>query len=60
MLKLTGQKCTDGQTHVFTKKAMGEMVVEHLKGNLCVVIIRPTIITSTFKEPFPGWVEGLR
>ncbi|KAF7823252.1 fatty acyl-CoA reductase 3-like [Senna tora] len=46
-------------TYVFTK-AMGEMVVGALKGNLSVVIIRPTIVTSTYKEPFPGWVEGVR
>ncbi|KAJ1440663.1 hypothetical protein SESBI_01730 [Sesbania bispinosa] len=39
---------------------MGEMLVEQLKGNLSIVIIRPTIVTSTFKEPFPGWVEGVR
>ncbi|XVF05199.1 hypothetical protein REPUB_Repub05bG0151300 [Reevesia pubescens] len=46
-------------TYVFTK-AMGEMLVEELKANMPVVIIRPTIITSTFKEPFPGWAEGVR
>lgn len=46
-------------TYVFTK-AMGEMLVETLKGNMSVVILRPTIVTSTYKEPFPGWVEGLR
>lgn len=46
-------------TYVFTK-AMGEMLMGHLKGNLSVVIIRPTIVTSTFKEPFSGWVEGIR
>ncbi|KDP42371.1 hypothetical protein JCGZ_01947 [Jatropha curcas] len=46
-------------TYVFTK-AMGEMLVGHLKGNLSVVIVRPTIVTSTYKEPFPGWVEGVR
>ncbi|KAE9620604.1 hypothetical protein Lal_00019252 [Lupinus albus] len=46
-------------TYVFTK-AMGEMVVEELRGNLSVVIIRPSIVTSTFKEPFPGWAEGIR
>ncbi|KAF5447528.1 hypothetical protein F2P56_033078 [Juglans regia] len=46
-------------TYVFTK-AMGEMLIGHLKENLSVVIIRPTIITSTLKEPFPGWVEGVR
>ncbi|KAM7528097.1 hypothetical protein LguiB_031507 [Lonicera macranthoides] len=46
-------------TYVFTK-AMGEMLLGHLKGRLPVLIIRPTIITSTIKEPFPGWVEGFR
>ncbi|KAF7823251.1 fatty acyl-CoA reductase 3-like [Senna tora] len=46
-------------TYVFTK-AMGEMVVGASKGNLPVVIVRPTIVTSTYKEPFPGWVEGVR
>ncbi|KAL4312409.1 hypothetical protein GQ457_01G038530 [Hibiscus cannabinus] len=46
-------------TYVFTK-AMGEMVVGEFKGTLPTVIIRPTIITSTFKEPFPGWAEGVR
>ncbi|XP_047964501.1 fatty acyl-CoA reductase 1-like [Salvia hispanica] len=46
-------------TYVFTK-AMGEMLLERFNQNCNVVIIRPTIITSTFKDPFPGWVEGLR
>uniref|UniRef100_A0A7N0U7L0 Fatty acyl-CoA reductase n=2 Tax=Kalanchoe fedtschenkoi TaxID=63787 RepID=A0A7N0U7L0_KALFE len=46
-------------TYVFTK-AMGEMLVGSLKGDMPLVILRPTIITSTYKEPFPGWVEGLR
>ncbi|KAF8403251.1 hypothetical protein HHK36_011352 [Tetracentron sinense] len=46
-------------TYVFTK-AMGEMVLGHFRNSLPVVIIRPTIITSTYREPFPGWVEGIR
>ncbi|KAL5579886.1 hypothetical protein UlMin_012328 [Ulmus minor] len=46
-------------TYVFTK-AMGEMLLEHLKENTNVIIVRPTIVTSTFKEPFSGWVEGIR
>ncbi|KNA18131.1 hypothetical protein SOVF_073590 [Spinacia oleracea] len=46
-------------TYVFTK-AMGEMLVGKLRGNLPVLIMRPTIVCSTFKEPFPGWVEGCR
>ncbi|KAL9275731.1 Fatty acyl-CoA reductase 1-like protein [Drosera capensis] len=45
--------------YVFTK-SMGEMLIGQLKGNLPVVILRPTIITSTYKEPIPGWIEGLR
>lgn len=46
-------------SYVFTK-AMGEMLVGQLRGNLPVVIMRPTIVSSTLKEPFPGWVEGCR
>ncbi|XP_006659273.1 putative fatty acyl-CoA reductase 7 [Oryza brachyantha] len=46
-------------TYVFTK-AMGEMLLGHLRGHLPVVIIRPSIITSILKEPLPGWTEGIR
>lgn len=45
--------------YVYTK-ALGEMVLMQEKGDLPLVIIRPTIVTSTFKEPIPGWVEGIR
>ncbi|VVB10469.1 unnamed protein product [Arabis nemorensis] len=46
-------------TYVFTK-AMGEMIVGEKRENISLVLIRPSIITSTFKEPFPGWTEGIR
>lgn len=46
-------------TYTFTK-AMGEMLLQNARGNLPVVIIRPTIIESTLAEPFPGWMEGTR
>ncbi|XP_077210012.1 jojoba acyl CoA reductase-related male sterility protein [Tasmannia lanceolata] len=46
-------------TYVFTK-AMGEMLIENMRGDIPVVIIRPSVIESTFKEPFPGWMEGNR
>ncbi|CAH9093399.1 unnamed protein product [Cuscuta europaea] len=46
-------------TYSFTK-AMGEMLLLKFKQNLCVIMLRPTIITSTYKEPFPGWIEGAR
>ncbi|KAL7084835.1 hypothetical protein ACP275_14G246400 [Erythranthe tilingii] len=46
-------------TYSFTK-AMGEMIFEKFKENVNVVIVRPSIVTSTCREPFPGWMEGLR
>ncbi|PWA86972.1 jojoba acyl CoA reductase-related male sterility protein [Artemisia annua] len=46
-------------TYVFTK-ALGEMLLGSMKGNMPLVILRPTIITSTYKEPFSGWIEGIR
>ncbi|KAI9095057.1 hypothetical protein K1719_026521 [Acacia pycnantha] len=46
-------------TYSFTK-AMGEMILSHLKNNIPLIIVRPTIVSSTFKEPFPGWIEGFR
>uniref|UniRef100_A0A7N0TRQ8 Fatty acyl-CoA reductase n=1 Tax=Kalanchoe fedtschenkoi TaxID=63787 RepID=A0A7N0TRQ8_KALFE len=46
-------------TYVFTK-SMGEMLLGELKGDVPLVIIRPTIVTSTYKDPFPGWIEGFR
>ncbi|KAJ8559643.1 hypothetical protein K7X08_003701 [Anisodus acutangulus] len=46
-------------TYVFTK-ALAEMVLGDLKEDVPLVIFRPTIVTSTFQDPFPGWVEGIR
>lgn len=46
-------------TYVFTK-AMAEVYLEHSKGNLPVTIIRPAVVTSTYKEPFPGWIQSFR
>ncbi|XP_071734913.1 fatty acyl-CoA reductase 3-like [Rutidosis leptorrhynchoides] len=46
-------------TYVFTK-ALGEMLLGNMKGNMPLVILRPTIILGTYKEPFPGWIEGVR
>ncbi|KAG1334159.1 fatty acyl-CoA reductase 2-like [Cocos nucifera] len=46
-------------TYVFTK-AMGEMAINCMRGDIPVVTIRPSVIESTCKEPFPGWMEGNR
>ncbi|MED6148870.1 hypothetical protein PIB30_057130 [Stylosanthes scabra] len=42
--------------YVFTK-AMGEMLVTNMKGNIPLIITRPTSIISTHSKPFPGWIE---
>ncbi|KAG8095988.1 hypothetical protein GUJ93_ZPchr0013g37008 [Zizania palustris] len=46
-------------TYVFTK-AMGEMVINCMRGDVPVVTIRPSVIESTWMDPFPGWMEGNR
>jgi fatty acyl-CoA reductase len=51
-------------TYVFTK-AMGEMLLgqQQLRGgdgDMPVVIVRPSIITSIRADPVPGWMQGTR
>ncbi|GMY15843.1 alcohol-forming fatty acyl-CoA reductase-like [Fagus crenata] len=46
-------------TYVYTK-AMGEMLLGHFHQNLPLVIVRPTMVISTYKDPFSGWIEGAR
>ena len=46
-------------TYVFAK-AMGEMVLEQHRGDMPVVIMRPSIITSVRADPLPGWMQGTR
>ncbi|XP_047953483.1 fatty acyl-CoA reductase 2, chloroplastic-like, partial [Salvia hispanica] len=41
-------------------KAMGEMALGEIRGDAPLLIIRPTVIESTYKEPFPGWIQGNR
>jgi long-chain acyl-CoA synthetase len=46
-------------TYTFTK-ALGEQLIRKHRGELPVVILRPSIIESTFQEPEPGWIDGFR
>ncbi|KAF8114728.1 hypothetical protein N665_0034s0067 [Sinapis alba] len=46
-------------TYTFTK-AMGESLIQTMREDVPVVIIRPSIIESSYKEPFPGWLQGIR
>ena len=46
-------------TYTYTK-ALGEQIVLRSRGDLPTVIIRPSVIESSFSEPSPGWLDGLR
>jgi alcohol-forming fatty acyl-CoA reductase len=46
-------------TYVFTK-AMGEMLLGQLRGDMPVVVMRPSVITSVRADPLPGWTQGTR
>ena len=46
-------------TYTYTK-ALGEQQVARFRGDLPTVIIRPSVIESSFSEPSPGWLNGLR
>ncbi|KAL0341411.1 UNVERIFIED_CONTAM: Fatty acyl-CoA reductase 2, partial [Sesamum radiatum] len=41
-------------------KAMGEMVLNEIREEIPLLIIRPTVIESSYKQPFPGWIQGNR
>lgn len=38
---------------------MGEQVCIDYKDQLPIVIFRPSIVTGTEREPFPGWCDNL-
>jgi thioester reductase-like protein len=45
--------------YTFTK-ALAERMVLKERGGLPLVIVRPAICVSSFKEPYPGWMKGFR
>ena len=50
-----------GWTDVYTfAKAMGEVVVADLCRDMQVSIVRPAIVESSLKYPYPGWIEGFK
>jgi len=46
-------------TYTLTKW-LGEKMVDRHRGTMPVVILRPAIIESSYEEPAPGWIDGLR
>ncbi len=45
--------------YTFTK-ALTEIAIAELRGDTPVQIVRPSIIESAVKHPYPGWIEGFR
>ncbi|BES94302.1 Male sterility protein [Nesidiocoris tenuis] len=56
---ILGQKFTDfaPNTYVFSK-ALAEQIIDDYKDRIPVVIVRPSIVISSWKEPMPGWVDN--
>ena len=46
-------------TYSFTKWLGEQVIADALQGST-LTILRPAIIESTYREPVPGWVEGVK
>lgn len=44
-------------TYTFTK-ALAEQIVDDHKSELPLVLFRPSIVISSMREPFPGWLDN--
>jgi alcohol-forming fatty acyl-CoA reductase len=52
---------TLGWPDIYTlTKALGERVAEEAAAELPLSIVRPSIIESALRHPFPGWIEGFK
>jgi len=45
--------------YTFTK-GLSEIAIAELRGDTPVQIVRPSIIESALRHPYPGWIEGFR
>ncbi|MDN5725725.1 MAG: HAD-IB family hydrolase [Propionibacteriales bacterium] len=50
-----------GWTDVYTfTKALGERAVVEIGADISVSVVRPAIVESSWKHPYPGWIEGFK
>ncbi|XP_052132153.1 fatty acyl-CoA reductase wat-like, partial [Frankliniella occidentalis] len=55
-----GPKLRDFHPNSYTfTKALAEKLIDDVASELPVVLVRPSIVTPTFRDPFPGWVDNL-
>lgn len=45
-------------TYTYTK-AICQRLIKLRRGDLTVSIVRPAIINTSYREPFPGWVDSV-
>lgn len=45
-------------TYTFTKN-IGEKLLKKHRGDVPLVVIRPSIIGASYAEPYPGWVDAI-
>ncbi|KAG9510782.1 Fatty acyl-CoA reductase 1, partial [Fragariocoptes setiger] len=55
---LSGHLFRDRPSSYHYTKAMAENLVREHCNKLPIAIVRPSIITASFKDPFPGWVDN--
>ncbi|CRL03600.1 CLUMA_CG016511, isoform A, partial [Clunio marinus] len=59
-MNVMGQKIIEPHPNTYTyTKRLAEILVRDEFPNLPVCIVRPSIVTPTYKEPMPGWVDSL-
>lgn len=50
-----------GWPDVYTlTKALGERAAEQTAGSLPLSIVRPAIVESSLRHPYPGWIDGFK
>ncbi|MFC7624874.1 HAD-IB family hydrolase [Microlunatus sp. GCM10028923] len=50
-----------GWTDVYTfTKALGERAVADHAAGIRVSVVRPSIVESSWRHPYPGWIEGFK
>ncbi|XP_077499606.1 putative fatty acyl-CoA reductase CG5065 [Amblyomma americanum] len=49
--------CGLPNTYTFTKR-LAESLLRDERGAIPVAIVRPSIVTASWREPFPGWIDN--
>ncbi len=58
MLALSTKKLIGNKPNTYTyTKWIAETLLEQEAENLPIVLVRPSLIGASWKEPFAGWVE---